>query len=102
MTVKGSIEAQGKESRAQRGLQLFRERGSEIVVYLDGTYGVPSRTEEDLVYHVDLKIETCECRDFEIRRVSCLHQFAAMMKRARMRSRGTVPALACRRGRSAA
>ena len=65
-----------------RGLRLHRERGSEIVTYLDGTYGVPSRTEEGVLYVVDLDAETCECPDKACRKdVTCLHAVAAEAKR---------------------
>jgi hypothetical protein len=65
---------------------LFRERGSEIVTYLDG---VPSRTEEGGFYHVDLDAETCECPDATCRPgTTCLHAFAAMLKASEIRRRG--------------
>ncbi len=67
-----------KTTRAQRGLALYRERGGEIVVYLDGTYGVPSRTIEGGFYHVDLEAEDaherCGCPDAKHRGYTCLHQ----------------------------
>ena len=57
-----------------RGIRLFRERGSEVVVYLDGTYGVPSRTEEGVLYVVDLEVGTCDCPDSTYGGHVCLHQ----------------------------
>ena len=66
-----------------RGLGLFRDRGTEIVTYLDGTFGVPSRTEPDVIYHVDLERGTCECFDHLYRGTICLHIFAAMIFRAK-------------------
>jgi hypothetical protein len=97
----------GGETRAMRGLQLFRRRGAEITVYLDGTYGVPSKSEESLVYCVDLEAETCECPDHEYKRVTCCHQYAALIYRAKHRNRspfgGAAPAGGGRRcGRTAA
>ncbi len=87
-------------SRVSRGIALFEEYGDEIVRYLDGTFGVPSRTDEGVVYVVDLEAETCECKDFEIRRVGCMHQAAATIKAAKPTSaaaprRAAVPARRC-------
>lgn len=68
----------GGETRAMRGLQLFRERGTEIVLYISGGYGVPSRTEPDALYHVDLDQadphERCDCPDAKYGGNTCLHQ----------------------------
>ena len=97
-------EAEGITTRAQRGLALYRDRGDEIVVYLDGTYGVPSRTQEGVLYHVDLEAGTCECPDATCRKVSCLHMVAAEAKRvglarkspARRRRRCSAPPMAVR------
>ena len=91
-------------TRAQRGLALYRDRGGEIVVYVDGAYGVPSRTEEGVLYHVDLEAGTCECPDATCRKVSCLHMVAAEAKRiglarkspARRRRRCSAPPMAVR------
>lgn len=75
-------EATIPKTRAQRGLALYRERGGEIVVYLDGTYGVPSRTVEGVIYHVDLEAGICECKDATKGGHTCLHSVAAEAKRA--------------------
>lgn len=73
------------ESRATRGLALFRERGGEIVSYVDGTFGVPSRTEDGVIYLVDLLgAETCSCPDRTPDTEACLHMVAAEAKRAEM------------------
>ena len=78
----------GGETRAMRGLRLFRERGDEIVFYpTTGEYGVPSRSEEDGFYHVDLEAGTCECPDATCRKVACLHAVAAELKSAEIRRR---------------
>ncbi len=70
------------ETRAMRGLRLFRERGDEIVVYpTTGEYGVPSRTEDGVFYRVDLDAETCECPDSSKGKHTCLHLVAAEAKR---------------------
>ena len=85
-----------------RGLALYRHRGDEIVTYLDGTYGVPSRTEEGELYVVDLDRETCSCPDQTCRKITCLHMVAAEAKRMGLR-RPVAPARSGRRcGRSAA
>ena len=66
------------ETRAMRGLQLHRERGDEIVVYISGGHGVPSRTEPDFIYHVDLDAEDpherCDCPDGRYGGHTCMHQ----------------------------
>ena len=71
----------GGETRAMRGLALYRHRSDEIVVYLDGTFGVPSRTEEGGLYVVDLGRETCDCPDAKYGGHVCLHAVAAEAKR---------------------
>ena len=73
-----------------RGLSLYRERGEEIVTYLDGTYGVPSRTEEGGLYVVDLEAGTCDCPDSTYGGHTCLHSVAAEAKR-REAARKTAP-----------
>ena len=89
MTTFGSRKATStdreRETRAMRGLALYRERGDEIVLYLDGTYGVPSRTEEGGLYVVDLEAGTCDCPDSTYGGHTCLHAVAAEAKRAGMR-----------------
>lgn len=88
-SIAGPAKGSRGETRTQRGLQLFRAIGNEIAVYLDGTYSVPSKSEEGLVYHVDLEAETCECRDHEYRPSwgPCCHQVAATIYRAKHRNR---------------
>jgi hypothetical protein len=73
------------QTREQRGLALFRERGAEIVAYIDGTYGVPSRTQDGVIYRVDLDRQSCECPD---RHSPCLHLIAATAKHARIQMDG--------------
>lgn len=73
---------EGGETRAMRGLQLYRDRGDEIVTYpTTGEYGVPSRTEPGELYVVDLDRETCECASYRYSGGACLHLVAAEMKR---------------------
>lgn len=74
-------------SREQRGIELFREKGSEIVWKIDGTFSVPSRTHEQTFYTVDLRVgETgsCRCPDHQTRGNTCLHIYAATLKRAKL------------------
>ena len=101
-----SIDRLGNEgkggTRITRGIALYREHEEEIVVYLDGTFGVPSSTTVDFVYHVDLSEGTCTCPDSEFRRATCLHQVAASIKESKRRSRVTTPVRVCRRSRRAA
>ncbi len=107
MATTGSIEHRGSKgeggrtTRCERGIALFRERGSEIVRYVDGTFGVPSRTEEGVIYHVDLERGTCQCADYLVEAVNrnnpyhvCLHQVCATIHAAktaarRLRRRGS-------------
>lgn len=35
-------------TRITRGIELFAEKADEMVVYLDGTYGIPNRTDESV------------------------------------------------------
>ncbi len=75
-----------KDSRVSRGIALYREQGDEIVRYISGTFGVPSKSIEDFFYHVDLDAEPgerCQCRDHEIRKTFCIHQVAATIKAAK-------------------
>ncbi len=96
MATTGSIEHRGSKgegssgatTREQRGIALYLERGDEIVAYVDGTFGVPSRTEEDVIYHVDLEGGTCQCADYLIEAIHrsnpyhlCLHIYAGELKR---------------------
>ncbi len=97
MTTTGSIEHRGSKgegdrtTRCQRGITLFRERGSEVVRYVDGTFGVPSRTEDGAIYHVDLERGTCQCADYLVEAVHrgnpyhvCLHQVCATIYAAKV------------------
>jgi hypothetical protein len=67
-------------SRALRGLALFRERGDEIEPLGKGRYHVPSCNGHD-PYTVDLGIfhdepgfEACTCRDFQDRKETCVRK----------------------------
>jgi hypothetical protein len=76
-------------AREERGIELFQSRGREIDWSIDGTFSVPG-TEEGVTYDVDLRVgETgvCTCRDFQARRNTCKHIYAATMKQAQILAR---------------
>jgi hypothetical protein len=50
------------QTRMERGICLFRERGHEIVEVEAGVYRVPA-SEGGGFYRVDLNRQTCECKD---------------------------------------
>jgi hypothetical protein len=84
------------ETRASRGIRLFRERGDEIVRLPNGTYRVPSCSGE-AVYTVDLAHERCSCPDRTPEGESCKHLVAATVfeaKRSCRRQRRRVPGTA--------
>ena len=67
--------------RARRGLRLFRERGGEIVLYpVTGEFGVPSESEEGVLYVVSLERGTCSCEDRPPKGEFCKHRIAARLK----------------------
>ena len=72
---------------AARGVRLFRKHGDGIVVYLDGTLGVPSETEEGALYVVDLDEESCGCPSFRYTGRICKHVFSGLLYRAKHRGR---------------
>ena len=76
-----------KETRGEAGVRLYRERGGEIVYYLDGTFGVPSRSEEGLIRVVALADAACDCPDHSRRGRVCAHLVAAEMKHAERRAK---------------
>ena len=69
--------------RIRSAFRLFEERSGEIVAYLDGTYGVPSRSRSDVLHHVDIEAGTCECEDQTIGGHHCTHLFCAEICRAK-------------------
>ncbi len=71
-------------TRELRALELYRARGREIVLVDADTYEVPSCSGR-VPYVVDLRDESCTCRDFEIRGENCKHILAASVKRAKKR-----------------
>jgi hypothetical protein len=76
-----------KGTQGEAGVRLYRERGDEIVVYVDRTYGVPSRSEEGVLRNVDLLAGECECPHQRFRGGICAHMVAAEMKAAERRAR---------------
>lgn len=74
-------------TRAMRGLALYRDRGDEIVTYLDGTMGVPSATEEGVLYVVDLAEESCDCPSYRYSGKPCKHVFSGLLYVAKHRGR---------------
>ena len=80
------------ETRAARGLQLYRERGGEIVFYpTTGEYGVPSSSVEGELYHVNLEAGTCECPDATCRGAICMHLVASEAKRIGLARKSPTP-----------
>jgi hypothetical protein len=72
---------EGKDTRELRGIRLYMDQPDEIVRYIDGTLGVPSRTIPGLIYHVNLEEASCECPDYTYRHSTCVHMIAAELKR---------------------
>jgi hypothetical protein len=70
------------ETRALRGLALFRQRGEEIEHVKGWLWAVPSCSGEGL-YLVDLKAGECECRDRPPAGEVCKHTAAATIARAK-------------------
>jgi hypothetical protein len=75
------------DTRELRALELFRERGNEIVRTGPWTYLVPSCTGTGS-WAVNYKRESCDCPDFERRRVPCAHVYAVGIHRAKRRGEG--------------
>jgi hypothetical protein len=91
MTVTTSLpEASRPDTRESRALELYRERGAEIVRTGPNTYLVPSCSGRG-TYAVDYATETCDCPDFTIPRPGrvldepCKHIYAVGIHRAKRR-----------------
>jgi hypothetical protein len=86
MTVTTSVpEVPRLDTREKRALELYRERGAEIVRTGPHTYLIPSCSGRGS-YAVDYATETCDCPD--ARRhpdLNCKHVLAAAVKRAKRR-----------------
>jgi len=79
-----------KETRADRGLALYREHGAEIIHEGHGVYTVPGCSGG--TYTVDLAVftnepETCNCPDYQRHKQTCKHVYAATVARAKARMR---------------
>ena len=74
---------QKTETRMERGICLFRERGHEIVEVEPGIFRVPA-SEGGGFYRVDIERQRCECAD---RAPVCKHLFAATILAAKKRCR---------------
>jgi hypothetical protein len=78
------------DTREKRALDLYRERGAEIVRTGPHTYLVPSCTGRG-AYAVDYAAETCDCPDFTIPHPGrepgepCKHVYAVGILRAKRR-----------------
>ena len=70
------------ETRALRGLALFRDRGEEIEHVEGWTWSVPSCSGKRR-YLVDLKNEVCRCPDRAPEGEVCKHTTAATIARAK-------------------
>jgi SWIM zinc finger len=71
-------------TRAERALELYHERGRDIERLTPDVYLVPSCTGEG-TYRVDYGAESCGCRDYEMRGEVCKHVFAVGILRAKRR-----------------
>lgn len=74
--------------RVRGALEIFEHRREEIIIYLDGTYGIPSRSVANHLWHVDLDHGTCECPDQAVGGRHCAHLFCAEIARAKGVPRG--------------
>jgi len=90
MTTTTIPEPTRADTRAARGLELYRRGGIERISR--DAFIVPSRTRRRVEYFVDLERETCECRDHARTGAPCLHTYAAMLYRAWLRRSARVVA----------
>jgi hypothetical protein len=74
-------------ARAERALELYRERGEEISSLGEDTFEVPSCTGRGVyIVRYGGEVEACTCKDFEIRGEACKHLLAVGIMHARRRS----------------
>ncbi len=84
LTIPSAAPAHTRELRA---LELYRERGHEIVRTAPFTYNVPSCS-GDGFYVVDYRRESCDCADATRHPdLNCKHLLAVAVKRAKRRGR---------------
>jgi transposase len=62
------------DNRQEKGLVLARDKRIHHVA--GSTWVVPSQTNSDGAYVVNMQDATCTCPDFELRRCRCKHQYA--------------------------
>ena len=81
-------------SREERGLELYRRGGIELIAR--DLYMVPSSSRRRVEYLVDLDAEACECPDHRRTGGPCKHAYAALLYRSWLRraARTIAPALA--------
>lgn len=82
-----SVSVPQRPSRAARGLSLFREHEGGICELENGFWRVPSERSPGRFYAVHLEAGSCTCADYQRRRQSCKHLFAAVAASARNRRR---------------
>jgi hypothetical protein len=83
--LRNAPEKSSANTRAERALRLFEERGREIERVADDTYLVPSCTGEG-VYRVRYgEQERCQSADFEFHGGPCKHLMAVGLSVARRR-----------------
>lgn len=70
------------ESRALRGLALWRECRSQLDVAQDGCWLVPSESEPGKVHRVSVGSGTCDCEDHRYSGLRCKHYFVAVYEEA--------------------
>src|SRR5215212_8414506 len=75
-------------TREQRGLRLYRERGSGIERVAPNFYLCPSEDGAEF-YHVDYAGETCDCPDYLRNATACKHVYAVDIARAKRRAKAS-------------
>lgn len=68
------------DARQERGLILAKNKG--IRHLSASTWVVPSQSNEQAAYLVDLDKGTCSCPDYELRRARCKHYYAVEVRRS--------------------
>lgn len=68
------------DARQERGLILAKNKGIRHVA--GPTWVVPSQSNEQAAYLVNVEEGTCSCPDFELRRARCKHYFAVEIRRS--------------------
>ena len=84
MDITSVAPATRPDTRELRALELYRERGVEIVRTGPWTYLVPSMSGGE-PHAVNYRTERCDCRDMEYRGDLCVHVYAVGIHRAKRR-----------------